>query len=64
MLADMFGVICLEVPVSRLVKVNDDRQYFTDTQLSCSMSLLTSISKQLLFLDGLEDLTEIIYLYK
>jgi hypothetical protein len=64
MLADMFYVIRLEVPVSRLVKVSDDRHDFTDTQSSCSMSLLASISKQFLFPNRQEYLAEIIYTHK
>jgi hypothetical protein len=64
MLADMFCVIRLEVPIARLMEVNDDRHDFTDIQLSCSMSLLTSISNQFLFPYGQKDFAKIIYTHE
>jgi hypothetical protein len=60
----MFCVIRLEVPVPGLVKVNDDRHYFADTQLPCSASFLASISNQFLFPNGQEDLAKIIYTHE
>jgi len=60
----MLDVIGFEIPVSRLVKVYDDRHDLADAELPCSTTLSTSIGKQFLFPIGKKDLAKIIYTHK
>src|SRR6266508_1815997 len=64
MLTDMFGVIGFEISVLRLMKTNNNRHDFTDTQLSCALTFSTFVSQQFSLPEWQKALAKIIYTHK
>jgi len=64
MLTDMLGVIGFEVSILRLMKINNNRHDFTDTQLSSPPTFSTSVLQQFSLPEWQKALAKIIYTHK